>query len=48
MGHRDVLIARTARRAGAAVVTDNVKDFHRINRFCRVKIISGDEYFSQD
>ncbi len=44
---RDVLIARTARRAGAAIVTDNVKDFQQINRFCRVKIISGDEYFSQ-
>jgi predicted nucleic acid-binding protein len=43
---RDVLIARTARRAGATVVTDNVTDFRRISRFCRVSLISGDEYFA--
>jgi predicted nucleic acid-binding protein len=42
---RDVLIARTARRAGATVVTDNVHDFRRISRFCRVSLLSGDEYF---
>lgn len=43
---RDVLIARTAKRANAAVVTDNVKDFELIRKYCRVKVISGDEYFS--
>lgn len=44
---RDVLIARTAQRAGAIVVTDNVKDFARIRRFCKVKVKSGDAYFGQ-
>ena len=42
---RDVLIARTAMRAGVTVVTENRKDFERIKRFCRVKLLSGDEYF---
>ncbi len=42
---RDVLIARTAHRVGATVVTDNVKDFMRIKRFCKVKVKSGDAYF---
>ncbi len=41
----DVLIARSARRAGVTVVTDNVKDFEAIQRFCNVRLISGDEYF---
>ena len=42
---RDVLIARTAKRAGALLVTDNVKDFARIKRFCAVRTISGAAYF---
>ena len=42
---RDVLLARTARRAGALVVTNNVSDFRKINAFCRVRIQSGHEYF---
>jgi hypothetical protein len=42
----DVLIARTAKRAGIAVVTDNLKDFEAIQRFCKVRLIGGDEYFS--
>lgn len=42
---RDVLIARTAKRVGATVVTDNVKDFERIKRFCKVKVVSGKDYF---
>ncbi|MEN3332758.1 MAG: hypothetical protein V7641_2123 [Blastocatellia bacterium] len=33
---RDVLIARTVKRAGALLVTDNIKDFQRIRRFCSV------------
>jgi len=41
----DVLIARTARRAGVTVVTDNVKDFDAIQSFCRVRLLSGNEYF---
>ena len=42
---RDVLIARTAKRAGALLVTDNLKDFERIKRFCAVRTISGAKYF---
>lgn len=41
----DVLIARTARRAGVTVVTDNAKDFQKIQSFCNVRLMSGDEYF---
>ena len=43
----DVLIARTAKRAGVTVVTDNVNDFLKIRNFCDVKIISGSKYFSR-
>ncbi|HEX8361657.1 MAG TPA: hypothetical protein VF613_16190 [Longimicrobium sp.] len=42
---RDVLIARTARRANAAVVTENVADFEKIKNFCDVQIIRPAEYF---
>ena len=42
----DVLIARTAKRAGVMVVTDNINDFIKIRNFCDVKIISGSKYFS--
>ena len=42
----DVLIARTAKRAGVIVVTDNVNDFRKIRNFCDVKVISGSRYFS--
>src|SRR4029079_2013095 len=42
----DVLIARTAKRAGVIVVTDNVNDFKKIRNFCDVTIISGNRYFS--
>ena len=42
----DVLIARTAKRAGVIVVTDNVNDFIKMRNFCDVKIISGSKYFS--
>jgi len=43
---RDVLIARTAHRAGATVVTDNVADFEKIKRFCNVRLKSGGDYFN--
>lgn len=43
----DVLIAQTAKRKGVMVVTDNLKDFKTIQRFCDVRIMSGDEYFSR-
>ena len=42
----DVLIARSAKREGVALVTDNVNDFEKIQNFCNVKIISGSKYFS--
>ena len=42
----DVLIARTAKRAGVMVVTDNVSDFRKIRNFCDVKVISGKKYFA--
>jgi predicted nucleic acid-binding protein len=42
---RDVLIARTARRAGALLVTDNLKDFKLIARFCAVRAMAGRQYF---
>jgi predicted nucleic acid-binding protein len=35
---RDVLIARSARRVNAAVVTYNRSDFEKIRRFCNVRI----------
>lgn len=41
----DVLIARTAKRSGVTVVTDNLRDFEAIQHFCNVRLISGDEYF---
>ena len=44
---RDVLIARTARRAGALLITDNVKDFKLIARFCAVRTMTGKRYFNQ-
>ncbi len=42
---RDVLIARTAKRAGALLVTDNRADFEMIRRFCAVRIVTGKNYF---
>ena len=42
---RDVLIARTVKRAGALLVTNNVKDFRRIKKYCNVRLMSGAEYF---
>src|ERR1700752_1682973 len=35
---RDVLIARTVKRAGAVLVTDNVDDFRKIRQFCNIRI----------
>lgn len=42
---RDVLIARVAKRANAAVVTDNLRDFERIQSYCSVKIIAARDHF---
>jgi predicted nucleic acid-binding protein len=42
---RDVLIARTVKRAGCLLVTDNLNDFKRIKKFCNVRFMSGKEFF---
>jgi predicted nucleic acid-binding protein len=42
----DVLIARTAKRAGVAVVTYNVRHFEAIQHYCAVRVIKAAEYFS--
>ncbi len=42
---RDTLIARTTRRAGATLITDNIKDFELIKRFCAVRVMRGSDYF---
>lgn len=44
---RDVLIARTVKRAGALLVTDNARDFKLIKQFCNVRTQSGREYFGR-
>ncbi|HEX2209112.1 MAG TPA: hypothetical protein VHG93_15640 [Longimicrobium sp.] len=42
---RDVLIARSAKRANAAVVTYNRDDFEKIRRFCNVQIRNPEDFF---
>ncbi|MFN0280026.1 MAG: type II toxin-antitoxin system VapC family toxin [Pyrinomonadaceae bacterium] len=42
---RDVLIARTALRENALLVTDNVADFNKISAFCKVRTVTGKEFF---
>ena len=44
---RDVLIARSAKRANALLVTNNVSDFAKISRFCKVNFRSGPDYFNR-
>lgn len=41
----DILIARTAKREGVTVVTDNTKDFEKIQTFCNVRLLSAADYF---
>lgn len=43
----DVLIARTAKREGVAVVTDNLRDFEKIKKFCNVRLIPAADFFSK-
>lgn len=45
---RDVLIARTAKRENAMLVTDNIADFKKIKKFCDVKTQSGKDFFGLD
>ena len=42
---RDVLIARTAKRENALLVTDNIGDFEKIRGFCKVRTVTGLEFF---
>lgn len=42
---RDVLIARTARRENALLVTDNIADFKKIRNFCKVRTVTGQDFF---
>ncbi|MBI3649689.1 MAG: type II toxin-antitoxin system VapC family toxin [Acidobacteria bacterium] len=42
---RDVLIARTAKGAGALLITNNISDFKMIQQFCNVRFKSGKAYF---
>lgn len=44
---RDVLIARTVRRAGALLVTENLRDFKMISASALVRVISGADYFGR-
>jgi predicted nucleic acid-binding protein len=41
----DVLIARTAKREGVSVVTDNLRDFEKIKKFCNVRLIRAADFF---
>ncbi len=42
---RDFLSARTARRAGAQLVTDHIRDFEWFQPFCNLRLRRGSEYF---
>ena len=41
----DALIATSARRWKATVITDNWDDFKAIQRYCDVKLIKGSDFF---
>lgn len=43
----DVLLAVSARRWKATVVTENWNDFKAIQRFCDVKVIRASEFFAK-
>lgn len=43
----DALIAVSARRAGATVITNDWDDFKAIQYYCKVKLVRGREYFKQ-
>jgi predicted nucleic acid-binding protein len=42
---RDALIARCALRARCVVVTHNIGDFKKLQRPCRIQIMTPKEYF---
>jgi predicted nucleic acid-binding protein len=41
----DALIAVSARRYDATVITDNWNDFKAIQRYCHVKLVKGSDFF---
>lgn len=41
----DALIATSARRWKATVITDNWDDFKAIQRYCNVRVVRGSEFF---
>jgi predicted nucleic acid-binding protein len=41
----DALIAASARRWNATVITENWDDFKAIQRYCKVKIVRGSKFF---
>jgi predicted nucleic acid-binding protein len=41
----DALIATSARRRKATVITDNWDDFKAMQRYCNVRIVGGSEFF---
>lgn len=43
---RNILVAVTVKRANALLETLNVKDFRRIARYCRVRVLSGKDHFA--
>ncbi len=44
----DALIAVSARRVGATVVTNDYDDFEAIQYYCKVKLIRGSDYFGPE
>jgi predicted nucleic acid-binding protein len=42
---RDTLIAVSVHRVHALLVTDNLKDFEAIRRYCKVRLRSGADFF---
>ncbi len=46
MAH-DALIAASARRCGAAIVTVNWSDFEAVRYYCNVKVIKASDYFKR-
>lgn len=41
---RDVLIARSAKRVNAGLVTYNAGDFEKIQRFCNVRLVPPEQF----
>jgi predicted nucleic acid-binding protein len=41
----DALIARTVYTTKCTLVTNNIDDFNRIKPFCKIKFVSGKDFF---